>query len=118
MKKYFPALFLLSSCILFRGKHDVLVTNNTNVTIDSVNVNVSNRYKIKLNAIPAGTRATETFVGVSLGHDIVYHVGVFVKDSLVSRKSFFSNDLGSIPREFGVIITRDFKLELDTMLAY
>lgn len=107
--KYLLAILLLSCSILKSPK--LLVRNNSNLDFDSIRVSVCSQSYLFKNVIPGSEVSSSIEVNSSIAcKDVVFFATFYKKDSIVAKKSHYSNDLNYMPVE--TIITIDSSLNI------
>lgn len=118
MKFFFAGLLFLSGCFFQEKKCKVTIQNHSNLHLDSISIELNDYKKTMFNIRP---NQTDTLVidgaSVKLKHDIVYRFTAYRNDTIVHRKTFFSNDLGYLPPGFGVIFNSNQQFIADSVNA-
>ena len=104
---------VLMACVSNKDYTSVLIKNNSGKAIDSVIIQINDGV-IKFRNIPVDKISKDSLSKdqITAKHDVVYKFNVFIKDLKIT-KTIFSNDLGYIPDQYGIIITDSLSIKED-----
>ena len=103
----------LSACAFRGGQHRIVFHNHTTTALDSTVFNI-NQYKFSFPRIAAGDSSIIVINSgdISAHHDVVYRFSIYVADTVIAQKTFFSNDMGRVAPVIAAEVTDSLKIQV------